>query len=243
MSLLSLLPAALLALTPLAAPAPTPQAPALPVVQTRDGLPHVFAKLNAHQPVTVAWFGGSITAGSGASKGDETSYRGLVSHWFTDTFPQSHVTNVNAAIGGTGSDLGAFRLGRDVLAHKPDLVFVEFAVNDGGASEAMIVRAMEGIVRQTRRADPDTDVCFVYTFGLNSLPEFRAGRLLHSVQCDEIVAAHYGLPSVNMAVPAAEQADRGRPERRRVQQGRRPPQRRRPQNLCRRADRLSGSPA
>ncbi|MBV9849384.1 MAG: SGNH/GDSL hydrolase family protein [Armatimonadetes bacterium] len=202
MSLTFLLPASLLALS-LAPDVQPPQPVSIPVVQTREGLAHVFTKLKARKPVTVAWFGGSITEGAGASNGDETSYRGLVGHWFTTTFPQSHVTNVNAAIGGTGSDLGAFRLGRDVLAHRPDLVFVEFAVNDGGAPEAMIDRAMEGIVRQIRRADPDTDICFVYTFVVGWLPEFQAGRLVHSVQRDEIVAAHYGLPSVNMAVPAA----------------------------------------
>ena len=208
MPLTLLLPASLLALSALAATPQTPT-PSVPVVQTRDGLPHVFAKLKAHKPVTVAWFGGSITEGAGASNGDETSYRGLVGHWFTTQFPQSHVANVNAAIGGTGSDLGAFRLGRDVLAHKPDLVFVEYAVNDGGAPDAMIDRAMEGIVRQIRTMDPDTDICFVYTFVVGWLPDFAAGHLVHSVQRDELVAAHYGIPSVNVAVPAAEKLNAG----------------------------------
>ena len=213
MPLTFVLPASLLALTVLASPLRTVSAPpaALPVVQTRDGLPHVFAKLKAHKPITVAWFGGSITEGAGASQGDETSYRARVGHWFTTAFPQSPVTNVNAAIGGTGSDLGAFRLGRDVLGHRPDLVFVEFAVNDGGTPEAMIDRAMEGIVRQILRADPDTDICFVYTFTIGWLADFRAGREAHSVQCDETVAAHYGLPSVNIAVPAARTLIRGVP--------------------------------
>ena len=208
MSLSFLLTATFLGFGVLAASAQTPT-PSVPIIQTRDGLPHVFAKLKAHKPVTVAWFGGSITEGAGASRGDETSYRGLVGHWFTTTFPQSHVTNINASIGGTGSDLGAFRLGRDVLTHKPDLVFVEFAVNDGGAPEATIDRAMEGIVRQIRRADPDTDICFVYTFVVGWLPDFQAGRLVPSVQRDENVAAHYGIPSVNVAAPAAEKLNAG----------------------------------
>jgi hypothetical protein len=113
------------------------------------------------------------------------------------------VTDVNAAIGGTGSDLGAFRAGRDVLSRRPDLVFVEFAVNDGGAPDATVDRSMEGIVRQVRRADPAADLCFVYTFVTDWLPDLGAGRLHPSVQRDEIVAAHYGIPSVNVALPAA----------------------------------------
>lgn len=185
--------------------ADTPPAPVIPVVQERAGLPHVFAKLHAGKPATMVWFGGSITAGAGASNGDKTSYRALVGQWFQTAFPKSVVTNINAAIGGTGSDLGAFRSQRDVLNHKPDLVCVEFAVNDGGTPEAMIDRAMEGIVRQIRRADPRTDICFVYTFVEGQLPEFAAGRLTRAVQRDEAVAAHYGIPSVNMAVPAARQ--------------------------------------
>lgn len=189
--------------------ADAPPAPSIPVVQDRGGLPHAFAKLNAGQPVTVVWLGGSITAGAGASDGEKTSYRALVGDWLKTAFPRSAVTNINAAIGGTGSDLGAFRLGRDVLTHGPDLVFVEFAVNDGSAPEAMIDRAMEGIVRQIRRADSKTDICFVYTFVEGQLPEFAAGRLTRAVQRDEVVAAHYGIPSVNMAVPATQQLLQG----------------------------------
>lgn len=175
----------------------------IPVVQTRDGLPNVFARLKQGKPTTIVYLGGSITAGAGASQPDATSYRGLVGRWFVQTFPRAKVTNVNAAIGGTGSDLGAFRTARDVLAHRPNLVFVEFAVNDGGAPEATIVRSMEGIVRQIRRADPTTDICFVYTFVVGWLDDYRAGRLVPSVRADEEVAAHYGIPSVHVAVPAA----------------------------------------
>ena len=36
----------------------------------------------------------------------------------------------DAAIGGTGSQLGVFRLERDVLRRKPDLVFLDFTAND-----------------------------------------------------------------------------------------------------------------
>lgn len=195
----------LLGLAALAAPEPPPQA----AVQERGGLPHVFAKLNAGRPVTVVYFGGSITAGAGASDGERTSYRALVGAWLATTFPKSAVTNVDAAIGGTGSDLGAFRAGQDVLAHRPNLVFVEFAVNDGGSPEPMIDRAMEGIVRQIRRADPATDICFVYTFVAGQRAEVVKTGLTRAMRRDEVVAARYGIPSVNMALPAARQIEAG----------------------------------
>ena len=67
-------------------------------------LGRVFTKLKGDQPVTIAYFGGSITAASG--------YRVQVTKWFREHFPKAEVHEVNAAIGGTGSDLGAFPLRR-----------------------------------------------------------------------------------------------------------------------------------
>ena len=193
---------AMLAWLAVAAPAAQAQN-SLELVQARNGLPNVFARLRAKKPVTIVYFGGSITAGAGASKGEETSYRARVGHWFQTTFPDSAITNVNAAIGGTGSDLGAFRTGRDVLAKKPDLIFVEYAVNDGNQQPEMIARSMEGIIRQIRRANAATDICFVYTFVVGQLNDFKTGRMTRAVQSDELVAAHYGLPAINVAIPAA----------------------------------------
>jgi len=184
-----------------------PERPPYPIVRERGGLPHLFAKLNRGKPVTVAYFGGSITAGAGASDAARTSYRALAGRWFAATFPKSTVTNVDAAVGGTGSDLGAFRAGRDVLARHPDLVFVEFAVNDNGSSEATVLRGMEGIVRQIRRADPDADICFVYTFVVAQRAEVVGSGLTRAMKRDETVAEHYGIPSVNMALPVARQLE------------------------------------
>ncbi len=87
----------------------------------------------------IAYLGGSITAQEG--------WRPRSLQWFRQQFPSATVEEINAAIGGTGSDLGVFRLRRDVLEARPDLLFVEFAVNDGGAATAQIHRCMEGIVR------------------------------------------------------------------------------------------------
>ena len=45
-------------------------------------------------------------------------------------YPQARFKFRDAAIGGTGSQLGVFRLDRDVLARRPDLVFLDFSAND-----------------------------------------------------------------------------------------------------------------
>jgi hypothetical protein len=56
-----------------------------------------------------------------------------------------NVKYTNAGLSGTPSTLGILRLNRDVLADNPDVVFIEFAVNDG--SEGDYQNAYESIVR------------------------------------------------------------------------------------------------
>jgi hypothetical protein len=80
---------------------------------------------------------------------------------------------------------------------------VEFAVNDAGAPVEQIHRCMEGIVRQTRRRNPEIDICFVYTVAQNMLDDLKVERLPRSVSAMETLAAHYGIPSVNMGLDVA----------------------------------------
>jgi lysophospholipase L1-like esterase len=172
------------------------------LLKAREGLPNLFAKLKAGQDVRIAYFGGSITAADG--------WRVKTLKWFKETWPQAKLSEINAAIGGTGSDLGVFRCGQDVLQHKPDLVFVEFAVNDGGAAPEQIHRAMEGIVRQVWTADPATDICFVYTLHTGMRKEYESRRLPRSAAAQERVADHYGIPSINVAMKIVEMAQAGK---------------------------------
>lgn len=170
--------------------------------QARAGLPNVLAKLKAGETVRVAYFGGSITAQDG--------WRPKSLNWLRGQFPGAKIEEINAAIGGTGSDLGVFRLGHDVLAQKPDLLFVEFAVNDGGASPEQIIRGMEGIVRQTWRANPRTDICYVYTLAGDMLQTLQQGKFPRSATVMEQIAAHYGIPSIHMGLEVARLEKEGR---------------------------------
>jgi lysophospholipase L1-like esterase len=168
----------------------------------RDGLGNVLAKLAAGGEVRIAYFGGSITAANG--------WRPKTLAWFRQQFPKAKIEEINAAIGGTGSDLGVFRYQQDVLQHKPDLVFVEFSVNDGGTPPEAIGRAMEGIVRQTWRADPAIDLCFVYTFVVGYAKDLDAGVCPQAAAAHERLAQHYGIPSINVAIRVAELARQGK---------------------------------
>lgn len=180
------------------------EAPLVEAVECRPrgGLPNVHAKLVAGGEVRIAYLGGSITAAPG--------WRPKTLAWFKQQFPSARVSEINAAIGGTGSDLGVFRVGQDVLRHKPDLVFVEFAVNDGGAPVDQIHRCMEGIVRQTLKADPTTDLCFVYTVNEPLLPDLQKGRFPRAASAMEAVADRYAIPSIHLGLDVARRAADGR---------------------------------
>ena len=155
----------------------------------RGGLPNFFSKVGKGDSIKVAYLGGSITAQNG--------WRILSLDWMKQRFPKAKFSEINAAIGGTGSDFGVFRLFDHVLKFNPDLVFVEFAVNDGGAPDAKITRSMEGIVRQIWQRNPKTDICFVYTISEPSLKTEQDGGLPNSAKVMEKVADFYKIPSVN----------------------------------------------
>ncbi|TFE26640.1 SGNH/GDSL hydrolase family protein [Cohnella luojiensis] len=163
--------------------------------QFRGGLPRLKNKLNGQDRIVVAFLGGSITEGAGASDPDATSWRALIGQYLRERYSQERVTFINAGVGGTTSTFGAHRLREHVLSHgEIDLLFVEFSVNDGEDREESI-RGMEGIVRQCRSESPRTDIVFVYTAADKNLVE----GVPFNIAVHEEVAARYDIPSVNFA--------------------------------------------
>jgi lysophospholipase L1-like esterase len=162
----------------------------------RQGWPNFLtAAATPGATLKIAYFGGSITAQPG--------WRPKSLAFFQRTFPTAKFSEINAAIGGTGSDLGVHRAQADVIAHRPDLVLIEFAVNDGGAAPDQILRSMEGIVRQIRRALPQCDLGFVYTLTEALAPAMLEGKFQRSASVMERLADHYGLPTIHLAMEVA----------------------------------------
>ena len=169
----------------------------------RAGLPNFLAKASTPgASLKVAYLGGSITAQNG--------WRVKSLAHFKQAYPGAKFEEINAAIGGTGSDLGVFRLQQDVLSKAPDLLFVEFAVNDGGAAPASIIRCMEGIVRQTWKTYPNCDICFVYTLVEGMAPTIANGKFPRSASAMEKVADYYGIPSIHFGLEVAKLSKAGK---------------------------------
>ena len=77
---------------------------------------------------TIACFGGSITYG--ALLGHEHERFGeLVLAWFKENFPRANFKYINSGLGASNTEMGCYRIQRDLLMYKPDFVIVDFAVN------------------------------------------------------------------------------------------------------------------
>lgn len=115
-------------------------------VGNRVRLANVIKKAQSGENITVAYLGGSITQGSSA--GNELCYAKLTSDWLQEQFPDITVNYVNAGIGATGSFIGVHRADGDVIAQNPDLVFVEFAVNDTTENTERNTNSYDSLVRK-----------------------------------------------------------------------------------------------
>ena len=136
--------------------------------------------------INVVFLGGSITYGEAAvDKSD--AYAGLTAEWLKETYGEDKVNYYNAGKSGTPSAYGLMRLERDVLAHEPDLVFVEFAVNDSVNEEA--TRAMESIVRTLAASEYNPYIVFLYTTNRN----YTTNPIHH-----QTIAKFYGIPEISL---------------------------------------------
>ncbi len=144
-----------------------------------------LCKASRGEAITVASIGGSITAGASATS-EENRWANRAAAWWREKYPHTEMRFINAGIGATGSNIGAHRIRRDVLAARPDVVMVEFAVNDAGSSIAG--ETLEGLLRQ-----------------ILALPNFPAVVMLFTMDnqghnCQEEhtkVGRHYRVPMVS----------------------------------------------
>ncbi len=128
---------------------------------------NVLAKAEGGEVITAAFIGGSITEGyhDNLTLDVEQKWAKMTCNWLSEQYPDATVNYVNAGLSGTPSLLGNMRLERDVLSYEPDIVFVEFAVNDGNATEYK--KAYESLLRTLLESDRDIAVVLLFTIVAN----------------------------------------------------------------------------
>ncbi len=171
-------------------------------------LKKVIEKARKGEAVTYAFIGGSITQGAGATPITTECYAYKSFCYFRDNYvkDKEKMTYIKAGVGGTPSELGMIRFERDVLRENsilPDIVVVEFGVNDEG--------------------DETQGVCFEsLVLKILDLPSKPAVILLFNVFSDDCnlqkrlapIGIHYQLPMVSILNAVVEQfrlkAEQGR---------------------------------
>lgn len=123
-------------------------------------LAQAMRKAQNGEKITVGVIGGSITEKYSASK-YEYCYASHVQSWWEKRFPDTKVNFVNAGIGGTTSYLGVHRVEEDLLYAKPDVVVVEFSVNDG--NDNFFKKSYDNLVRKIMFQEQEPAVLLLFT--------------------------------------------------------------------------------
>jgi acyl-CoA thioesterase-1 len=150
-------------------------------------LSRFFAKSLRMNQVKLGFIGGSITGGAQATD-PARRFSTLLKSFLGKMFTNATFTEINAGIGATNSRFACSRVQDDLLAGDPDLIVLEFAVNDDHADPATTIRTMEGLIRQCLK-NPDVPVILFQTM------DSVGNHVNHIIQ--DSLARHYGLPVVS----------------------------------------------
>ena len=162
--------------------------------QIRSGLKNAQIKFERSKKGRVAFLGGSITYNPG--------WRDSISKFLEKRFPETTFEFINAGIPSMGSTPAAFRLERDILSKgKIDLLFEEAAVNDAsnGRTTQEQIRAMEGIVRHSRIANPDIDIVLMHFVDPDKIKSYTNGMIPDVITNHNRVAEQYDIATINLA--------------------------------------------
>lgn len=153
------------------------------------------------EKVSIVYLGGSITEGALAVPQATNCYAHRSAQLFAEKFMKdpSQLAYHNAGISGTPSLLGITRCQQDVLSHAPDIVFVEFAVNDSTDETSRMV--YESLVRKLLQSETQPAVVLVITL-------MNSGYSAH-VHMKQI-GKHYGLGVVSVYDAVQIQIDQGK---------------------------------
>ena len=158
----------------------------------------VIEKAGKGEDVTLAYIGGSITQGYNA--GTTEIFAKLSSDYFRENYATTGKVNyVNAGLSGTPSLLGLIRSERDIFEAKPDVVFIEFAVND--AQDNQNKAAFESLIRKALTQEQEPAVILLFSVTEDG----------YTCQTNmQLIGMNYGLPMISVPNAIQPEFDAGR---------------------------------
>ncbi|MBQ7918388.1 MAG: SGNH/GDSL hydrolase family protein [Lachnospiraceae bacterium] len=158
-------------------------------------LAKAMRKAQAGEEITVATIGGSITEGYSSSTFGNC-YATIFYSWWESCFPDTKVNYINAGIGGTPSYLGVHRVKQQVLDENPDVVIVEFSVNDG--ADNFYKKSYDNLVRKIMMSENEPAVLLLFTTQEDGT---------NAQENDSLIGFKYRLPMIsygNAVLPSIE---------------------------------------
>ena len=103
--------------------------------------------------LSVVFHGHSVPAGYGKIPEVHPldAYPHLLRVALSERFPYAVMNIITTAIGGEASDHGAARFARDVLPLRPDVVFIDYALNDRGIGVPRAKAAWQSMIDQCQK--------------------------------------------------------------------------------------------
>lgn len=146
----------------------------------------------------IAYIGGSIT--EGYAGGAEGCYAKLSYNYFAEAYGTGeNVEYVNAGLSGTASTVGNLRVQRDVLAYKPDIVFIEYAVND--SQDLFTKLSYESLVKTLLMQENEPAVVLLFN---RTIDGYSAQEYMKTI------GEHYSLPMISVVDAITLEIDKGR---------------------------------
>jgi hypothetical protein len=137
----------------IAADTPAPDEPTSPADPATDlaGLVDLMTvKWPKNRTINIVCHGHSVPAGYFKTPIVDTfnAYPHLLHRGLKKRFPFAVINVIVTAIGGEAAPSGEKRFARDVLSHKPDLITIDYALNDRGLGLETAKAAWSSMIRQ-----------------------------------------------------------------------------------------------
>lgn len=132
-----------------------------------DKLTKTLKKLERGEPMTLLFFGDSITTGVNAS--GKLGFEPFADPWpilvkraLERLYPKARINYVNTAVGRKGTAWGIETLAENVLAYQPDMLILGFGMNDRFSSEEHVAE-LQQLIEHAQKALPDLEIAVIAT--------------------------------------------------------------------------------
>jgi len=161
----------------------------------------LFKKWPDNRAVNIVCHGHSVPAGYFATPVVDTfnSYPHLLHKALKEKYPNAVINVIVTAIGGENSMGGAKRFKADVLNHKPDLVLIDYALNDRSSGLKRSYKAWSEMIRMAK-AEGVKVLLLTPTLDAKHVPGDDQGPLNQHAKQIRSLAAEYNVGLVDSLV-------------------------------------------